>query len=167
MRHCLVLLLLILSPLRSAEAQETLPSPTGEVLLTVTGKVERTNGPNGAEFDRSMLEALGVVRIQTSTSFTDGRKTFEGVPLGVVLARIGARGTTLKATALNDYSISLPVSDLTHDPILAMRMDGVLLTPRDKGPLWIVFPKDRLGSLMEGAENDSKWVWQLDRLDVE
>jgi hypothetical protein len=170
MRTSTLFLILTFAPLFASgpvRAQEALPAPTSEVLLTIRGKIEKTNSPKGATFDRAMLEGLGLVKVETTTTFTKGRKVFEGVPLRAVLSRVGARGTTLKATALNDYTAVLPLDDLKHEPILAMRMDGVVLTARDKGPLWIVYPKDRLGSVVEGAEHDAKWVWQLDRLDVE
>jgi hypothetical protein len=150
-----------------AHAQDALPRPTTRVLLTVTGKIDRTNSPQGAEFDRPMLEALGMVKLLTSTNFTDGRKEFDGIPLAALLARVGANGASLRATALNNYATTFPLTDLAYEPILAMRMDGVVLTPRDKGPLWIVFPKDRFSTVLTGPYWDQKWVWQLDRLSVE
>lgn len=82
-------------------ASEPLPTPTGPVLLTVSGAIEHTNGPGRAEFDQAMLEELGTTALETHTVLTNGLQRYEGVPLAAVLRRIGARGTALHATAAN------------------------------------------------------------------
>lgn len=160
-----VMALLVLGA-TAALAAEPLPQPSGPVILTVSGAIERTNGAGAAHFDRAMLQELGVASIETSTVWTDGVKRFEGVSLKKVLDRVGARGTRLRASALNDYAIVLPISDLRYDPLLAMSMDGSELTVRTRGPLWIVFPRDAFPELRT-AEQDARWVWQLKRLSVE
>ena len=150
----------------SAVAQES-AAPTARDVLTVTGRISRTNSGREFHFDHATLEGLGVVTITTTTRFTDGRKTFEGVLLRDVLAHVGARGEWVRAQALNDYETIIPLSDLAYGPILALRMDGVELTARDKGPLWIVYPRDQFPDRLSGADQDQKWIWQLRKLDVE
>lgn len=149
-----------------ALAAEPLPVPSGPVLLTLSGAIAETNAPGEARFDRAMLEALGVDRVRTKTAWTDGVRTFEGPSLAAVLKRVGATGTRLQATALNDYKVRLDRSVLRFNPILAMRMDDAVLTVRAKGPLWIVFPRDQYPELDDPAWDDL-WVWQLARLHVE
>ena len=147
-------------------AAEKLPQPTGPIILTITGNIERTNAPGSAEFDRTMLERLGVTRIRTSTSWTDGKPEFAGVLARDVLKAVGARGKTIKATALNDYSLDISVSEFDDYRVLfAMDMDGIELTARDKGPIWIVYPRDNHSEL-QSANADTKWIWQLTRLEV-
>jgi hypothetical protein len=152
-----------------AVAQQRLPEPTGPVLLTISGKISATNVGNTAAFDRAMLEALPRHQLKTSTAWTDGVKTFEGVLLRDVLARVetkGSEGALVKATALNDYSIDIPVADFNRfDVLLAWSMDGERLTVRDKGPLWIVYPRDQVRELRD-ERYDQRWVWQLNRLEV-
>jgi hypothetical protein len=145
---------------------ERLPAPAGPVILTVTGAIEVTNAPGEARFDEAMLEALGRATIRTSTSWTDGVKTFEGVRLRAVLDQVGAKGTRLRALALNDYEIAIPMTDLAYEPILATHMDGERLLPRNKGPLWIVYPRDQ-NTVLQEQRFDHRWVWQLKRLQVE
>lgn len=149
-----------------ARAAEPLPPPAGPVLLTIAGAIEVTNGPGEARFDRKMLEGLGLATIRTATPWTDGVKVFEGVRLRAVLERVGAKGPRLHAVALNDYEITLPAEDLAFEPILAMRMDGEVLLPRNKGPLWIVYPRDQF-PILQDERFDHRWVWQLKRLSVE
>jgi hypothetical protein len=150
----------------SAFAAEPLPVPTGPVLLTVTGAIEVTNAPGEARFDRQMLEALGRNEIATTTVFTDGVKRFEGVPLQALLDRVGAHGSSFHGRALNDYQITIPKSDLQYEPLLAMRMDGQVLDPRNKGPIWLVYPRDTYRVLYD-PRFDDHWIWQLYRLRVE
>jgi hypothetical protein len=49
----------------------------------------------------------------------------------------------LRAKAINDYAIDIPLSDAVQGgPIVAYRLDGDTMSVRDKGPLWIVYPYD-------------------------
>jgi hypothetical protein len=159
-------LLALIASATTLRSAEPLPSPSGPILLTVSGAISETNAPGEARFDRIMLEAIGSEAIETTTAWTDGVRRFDGVPLAAVLERIGAHGKILHAVAHNDFRISIPASSLSYGPILAMRMDGRPLSIRDKGPLWIVYPRDRERALQDPRQ-DSLWVWQLKSLRVE
>ena len=74
-----------------------LAKPTGAVVLTVTGAISETNAPGKAEFDQAMLDALGAEELTTSTEWTEGTPTFEGVRFSKVLDAVGASGTTVLA----------------------------------------------------------------------
>ncbi|WP_441997534.1 oxidoreductase [Microvirga sp. 2TAF3] len=149
-----------------AWAAEPLPAPKGPVLLTISGAIEATNAPGLARFDREMLEALGKASIKTGSVWADHPQVFEGIPLNAVLERVGAKGANLKASALNDYQVDIPFEDLKYSPLLAMSVDGKVLSIRDKGPLWIVYPRDEY-TVLNDYRYDSRWVWQLNRLHVE
>ncbi|WP_210483061.1 hypothetical protein [Microvirga antarctica] len=149
-----------------ARALEALPAPAGPVILTVVGKIGVTNAPGEARFDRAMLDAIGHRSLTTMTPATGRRHRFEGVSLKAVLDRVGANGQEIRAVALNDFEAVIPVSDLRFDPLVASTSDGEPLKMRDKGPLWIVYPRDDFKDL-DDLRYDSRWVWQLYRLDVE
>jgi len=159
------LLCLLTGP--AAAAASPLPSPEGPVLLTLAGAITHTNAPGEARFDLAMLEALGSVQLVTRTPWTEGEGVFEGVSMRALLAAAGARGTRLRALALNDYESVIPLSDVsTYDIIIAWKQDGRLLRRRDKGPLWIVYP------FSDHPELDRRLfrqraVWQLHRIVVE
>ncbi len=147
-------------------AKEPMAQPNGRVLLTVTGAIELTNTQGKAEFDRDMLRRLGTAKLRTSTSWTDGTTVFEGVLASDVLSAVGARGTVATATALNDYSIEIPVADFERYGVLfALSMNGVELTVRDKGPIWVVYPRDDHPEL-RNPKVDAKWIWQLANIDI-
>lgn len=147
-------------------ASGPLAQPTGTVILTITGNLTHTNAPGRADFDRDMLEALGMETLITTTSWNDGKQTFEGVPLKRVMDLLEARGDTIIGTALNDYRNEIPFSEIkTYNPVLALKRNGKYMTVRDKGPLWIVYPRDDYKELMK-VEYDHRWIWQLKSLHV-
>jgi hypothetical protein len=143
-----------------------LPQPQGKPVLTISGVIETKNKEAEAVFDRTLLESIGMRTLKTSTNWTTGVRTFEGVLVRDVLRRVGAKGTYAIASALNDYSAEIPLSDFEKfDVLLALRMDGRDLLPRDKGPIWIVYPRDQHAELQD-ARYDQRWVWQLNSLTI-
>ena len=166
-RHltCLCLTAGLLMPALQAGG-ESLPSPEGPVLLRVSGEIGKTNVDNEAHFDRVMLEGLPRKTLDTSTVVTDGINRFEGFLMSDLLAHVEAQGGSVMATALNDYVVDIPLEDF-HDfeVLVADSMDGERLTPRDKGPLWIVYPRDDHSELQD-IRYDYRWVWQLESLEI-
>ena len=162
----LLTLVLVLSGI-SARAAD-LPAPEGRTVLTVAGDIAVTNAADEARFDMKMLDALPQHRLTMETPWTDGAVAFEGVLLRDLLDRVGAAegATMLRASALNDYTVEIPVADAAaHDVLLAHSMNGQRMTVRDKGPVWVIYP---LGDEPElrNQETHSKMIWQLARLVV-
>ena len=134
-----------------------------EVLLTLTGDV----AGGEVKLTRADLDALEWHEIATSTTVTDGQPVFRGVLMRDILDRAEANGDTVMARALNDYVIDIPMDDFHEfDVIAALYMEGIALTPRDKGPVWIVYPRDDHGVLAD-IRYDMRWVWQLSALHVQ
>jgi hypothetical protein len=152
--------------LAMASSAAGLEKPAGEVVLTVTGEITRTNADGRAEFDRAMLENLGLSTIQTWTPWTEGKPAFTGVLAKTLMAHVGAGGTAVKARALNDYEITIPLSDFEEYRVLvAMAQDGEPLRTRDKGPLWLIYPWSDHPELDDRVTRQ-KSVWQLRSLHV-
>ena len=143
-----------------------LATPEGVVLLTVSGNVAVTNVGDTAQLDLAMLEEMGIRTIETSTIWTKGVIKFEGVPLDVFVERLGLTGETLRATAINEYAVTVPLSDAVEGgPIIAYRMNGQEMSVRDKGPLWIVYPYDSDADFRSEVVY-SRSIWQLDRIEA-
>ncbi|WP_136442601.1 molybdopterin-dependent oxidoreductase [Pacificoceanicola onchidii] len=159
----LAVCLIAVSPARA----EPLTAPTGPVLLTVSGAIAHTNTEDGqAAFDLEMLRALGAADIVTETIWTPDENRFTGVPLAALLDHVGATGTLIQATAINDYSVEIPVSDADGDvPIIAYAMDGNPMSRRGKGPLWVIYPFSS-GPDFQTEVIYSRSIWQLDRLTI-
>lgn len=142
-------------------------APRGRVVLTVTGLVgDAGRGGAPAEFTLDGLERLGTVELETETPFTPGPVRFTGVPLRTLLEAVGARGDSIRATALNDYAVDLPLDETNRrHALLATRIDGKPMPVRDKGPVWIVFPwrtNPEFGSPLHAARS----IWQLRSIEV-
>jgi hypothetical protein len=167
----IVLFLFVLplaGPLATApSAAAPLPTPTGEPILAVSGKIANTNDGAVARFDLGMLEDIGTVTLTTETPWYDDVVEFEGVPMIALMQVIGAAGTEVVVTALNDYRATIPMSDFERYPVvLAFKRDGRLMPVRDKGPLFIVYPFDRHPEL-RNEQYYSRAVWQVKELVVQ
>jgi hypothetical protein len=113
-----------------------------------------------------MLEALEKTAIETTTIWTDHLTTFSGVPLKTVLDVGSVDGRFVKMVALNDYAVTIPITDIDEDtPIIATRMNGDLMPIRTKGPFWIVFPYDS-DPKYRTETHYARSIWQLNRLIV-
>lgn len=144
-----------------------LPRPTDHVILTVAGAITHTNAPGQAEFDRAMLEQLGLTRLRTWTPWTEGEAEFQGIPARRLMTAVGATGTAVRALALNDFESTIPLADFErYLVLLATRIDGKQLEVRDKGPIWIVYPWSDHPEL-DDLPTRRKSVWQLRSLRVQ
>ncbi len=145
---------------------DTLPSPGDELVLEVHGAILNANREDAALFDMDMLKALPAVQLETTTAVTDGVRRFEGFLMRDLLRQVQATGSTITASALNDYVIEFSADEFDrYDVLVAYEMDGEPLLPSDKGPLWIVYPRDQHLELQD-IRYDYRWVWQLRRLDI-
>ncbi|KKY88457.1 MULTISPECIES: molybdopterin-dependent oxidoreductase [Leclercia] len=144
-----------------------LPKPTGKVLLTLSGNIENTNEDGKAVFDVASLEKLGMVTFQTTSPWYNGRTTFTGISLQKLMDYVGAKGSLVKVTALNDYTTEIPLSDFKkYNVILAMKVNGEYMRIRDKGPLFVVYPYDSMPELNNQIFY-SRSAWQVSRMSIE
>ena len=156
LRAVSVFVLLLLQVHTAAQAQ----SLTGLQVTTET----TTSDPVTLEL--ADLDAMAQHSFTTSTIWTDGDVTFSGVPLSAVLASMNMQGSAVEMIALNDYKVTIPMDQLEDTvPIIATRMDGKVMSVRDKGPYWIVFPYDA-DPKYQTETIYSLSIWQLNRLKV-
>jgi hypothetical protein len=150
----------------AAPAAQAIDAPAGRVVLTVTGDIEQRNTPDGAQFDMAMLEKLPQRSYFTKTPWYPEPRKFTGVLLRDLLAAVGARGKTVKAVALNDYRVDIPVEEAArHDLMVAYLLDDKPMAVRDKGPLVVIYPFDSQPEL-RSAINYSRAAWQLKQLEL-
>lgn len=112
------------------------------------------------------LMGLDQVEITTSNEFVDGKKVFKG-PLVrdiLILCRAGdARQVSL--IAANDYQVEVDAQEFfKYDAILALSMDGEMLSKRDKGPIWVIYPMSDHAELRKPIYN-SRLIWQLVKME--
>jgi len=112
------------------------------------------------------LRDIAVRDIVTSTIWTEGVHEFSGVPLHALLQHLDITGSTIQAIALNDYAVTIPLSDAqVGGPIVAFAIDGHPIPRRAKGPLWIIYPFDQSPEYRTETVY-SRSIWQLNRLNI-
>ncbi len=126
--------------------------------ITLDGEVQ--------EFSLADLQGFEPTTVTTSTIWTEGVQTFEGISLKVLLDHLSVSSGTITATAINDYAVELPVSDAVVDgPIVAYLHSGKEMSVREKGPLWIIYPYDENKDYQTEVIY-SRSIWQLNRMEI-
>ena len=148
-----------------AKEQAALSAPTQAVVLSIQGDIQNTNIESSdvlrADFDMAMLMAMPAQNIDTTTPWTQGVVRFEGVSVTDILGRVAAKGVEGEFSALNDYTVRIPLEDLSQfGAIIAYRMNGELMRVRDKGPLWVIYPLDTL-TQPQSVQYHDRMIWQL------
>lgn len=124
------------------------------------GVVEKT------EFTLHDISALNQKTIVTTTPWTDGAQEFVGVACNGVLENIRRDVGEYVAKALNDYSVTIPAPALNDDAcLIAVKRNGELMSVREKGPLWIVFPYDE-DEKFESSAYQSYSIWSLSSIEA-
>lgn len=151
------ILAVLAGPLLYAAAGQAADDP---VLTVTAGGVETT-------YTLEDLRAMPASSFETSTIWTEGVQEFTGVSLHDFLNMLDTEGSTLHATAINDYSVQIPMSDAAPGgPIIAYAQNGAEMPRRNKGPLWILYPYDSAPEF-QTETYFSRSIWQLDRLAIE
>ena len=132
-------------------------------VLEVRGAIA---APSPRRLGLAALDAIGSEPLTTRTPWTQGPQHFSGLPIERLLAAVDAQGTVLRAIALNDYAVTMPVERLVaSEGFLATRQDGAPIPLRQRGPFWIVFPWTRRPEL-EDADHRQRAVWQLHVIEI-
>ena len=159
---CVTALLLVQTP---AWGQARGLPADDQVVLTVRDSV--SSRTTVKRFDLRTLENLPQHTFTTMTPWSDQPIRFSGPLLRTVLAAVGTHGHNIRATAINDYRIDIPMQDtIRFDMIVATRMNGERMSVRDKGPLFVVYPFDSLSELQQ-ARYYERSIWQLKSIEIE
>lgn len=143
-----------------------LSAPQGPVVLTVSGNITNTNGDDVARFDQAMLEALEQRTTTAATPWFDSAHDFTGPLASAILEAVGAQGKTMRIVALNDYFADVPIQDTRDFPVVfATHFDGQMMSVRDKGPLFLIYPFDEYPELFNEVYF-GRSVWQIIRIEV-
>lgn len=155
---------LVLSGLAALALALPAAAQDSPVLLTVVT-------PEGREvtFTDDALSALSWDEITTHTRWTEGPQQFRGPRFATLLEALGitkaqAQGMQIVLTALNEFVVEMPAADVyDHQAMLARETNGAVMRVRDKGPLWLVFPRDEL-PVLDDPIIDERWIWQLSHI---
>lgn len=141
-------------------------SQAADPVLTVSAPAGATTEADIIALSIDDIKAMPEIEILTSTIWTKGVHSFKGISLHALLEKASVTGSSLRATAANNYSVQIPISDVVENgPIVAYEMDGKALTIRDKGPLWIIYPYDHDPKYQTEAIY-SRSIWQLVAIEI-
>jgi hypothetical protein len=151
----------------SLAAGDAIPVPSGDVILTVTGKIGTTNVDDSIQMDIATIESLGQVDYTLTDPFDEVQITFRGVLMSKLLDvwQVAEDATTLNIVALNDYAIDVPISDLrTYPVIFALQANGEYMPVSTRGPAMLVYPYGEYE--LDPAVYNDFWIWQIKSIEV-
>jgi hypothetical protein len=167
----------------------TLPPSTGTPLLTFTGKLSGTGGTGGTgggdtggtsagsaggagggapsvSLDRGAVDSLNRVELTVTDPFQQKQIGYKGVWLADLLRAVGVpdSATNLHITALDDYVVNIPMSDVRAGGIFfaVQNLDGTPIPVSAGGPTRIVF-RDGTPS----GNNSEQWIWSIATIEVQ
>ena len=133
--------------------------------LMITGKITSQQG--AIYFSPGDMAASTPVEVITDSPWTTGKTRFRGVLLRDILDKVEADGTILKASAIDGYTVEIPISDAEDfEVIIAYKMDGEWLEDEVYAPFWIIYPYDTDKELAQ-EKYYGRSIWQLTKLVVE
>ncbi len=113
------------------------------------------------------LEAAGLKKVTTRTFWPADDGSYQGPLLADVLKLAGLDGAAaVRVSARDGFSQVIPRADWTRWPILlATRRDNQPLSPRNKGPLRIIYPRDQ-DPVLEDTIYRLRWVWLVNSIEA-
>ena len=146
---------------------EVIPSPSQEMVLSISGQVAAKNTVDSLELDMRTLEKLGLVKYEVHDPWLKQTFTYTGVLMSDILKYAGAFHTarSVHMVALDDYQVDIPIADIDRWPILlATRANGELMKVDNYGPLRIIYP---YGShSIDSVSHNDLWIWSLKSMEV-
>lgn len=151
-----------------AHSAPVCPTPQGRGVLQLQSPGEgRAQACDLQALER--LPARDVTTTLPSALGLAGEHRWTGVPLRHLVEQLGGgERSRIVLTALNDYTVEIPWSDLLrYDPVLAYRRDGERMSIRDKGPLILIYPFGAAHpALQQGQDYVNRTIWQVHALSV-
>ncbi|AUH50472.1 hypothetical protein CXB49_06440 [Chromobacterium sp. ATCC 53434] len=138
------------------------------VVLTVSGRIGRfTDAKRGIyQFRDSDLARMRQMSFTTTTSWTPS-VTFSGPLVRDILAKVDAKGTTVRVLAINYYRYDISTVELVRrSVVLARRIDNKPFDVAHYGPLWLMYPLPEMTDSEKGPPLDAKLVWQVEAMEV-
>ena len=134
---------------------------TDNLRIDISGKAKITqNGPISLTIEQ-FEELAPTTHVITSTPWHP-QTDFSGISGANLVRVLGVEGQTLRLTALNDYTVEISVMEMVNSGlILATRMDGELLTVKNKGPIFLVYPFDSNPEKYRTEEHFGRSIWQV------
>jgi hypothetical protein len=146
-------------------AGQAVPLPKKKPILTLAGKISKTNANKALMLDAGSLDKMGIVKVRVYEPMVKKQMSFQGVWLADVLkvAGVDQSARSVHFTALDDFQTDLTTTQIAKGGIfLATKSgDGSPIDIENGGPTRIVFMDG-----VKAGKNEDAWIWSLKTLDV-
>jgi hypothetical protein len=79
--------------------------------------------------------------------------------------KVPADATEVEMIALNDYVVTIPLSDFKTWPVIfALKQDGEYMPVSTRGPGMLVYPYAQVE--FDRQKYDDRWIWQIKSINV-
>lgn len=165
----LLVLMMMVGVLAISAVGKTVPMPTGDVVLTVSGAVALVNNGQGVfAMDDAMLRALPQVKYFVADPWM-GDNTYGGVLLSTVLEYVGfpLGADQVVLVASDEKEFAIKIADALAYPILLVMddADGALIAALG-GPIKIAYPYNAYPGVEE-LYPPEQWAWYVIELRIE
>ena len=150
-------------------AGDTVPTPTDEVILTVSGDIATHNVAETLQFDMATLESLPLAQYTVHDPWLNEDITYKGILLSdfVTVLAVGDGATALHITALDNYEVDISLADIETWPILlATQSNGDYMTVENGGPVRVAFPYHAYEEI-DPVTHDDLWIWNIVTIEVQ
>ena len=137
-------------------------------ILEISGKIDKFTDKGKGTYNISEREFLALKQSSIITSTTWTRVTkFSGVKIEDLLRVVGSTGETVEFTALDGYKVSISIAEIKkYGIILARNMDDKPLEIKNWGPYWVMYPRDAYPKELGSSLAESRFIWQVKRINV-
>jgi hypothetical protein len=146
-------------------AGQAVPLPKKKPILTLAGKISKTNANKALMLDAGSLDEMGVMKVRLYEPTVKKQMSFQGVWLADVLkvAGVDKSASSVHFTALDDFQADLTTAQIAQGGVfLATKSgDGAPIDIENGGPTRIVFMDG-----VKAGKNEDAWIWSLKTLDV-
>jgi hypothetical protein len=153
----------------SLKPGDAIPSPSGEVILTVSGNINVKNNGDLLELDLTTLEKFGLVKYDIDDPWAKTTVNYTGVLLSDFLKIVGASPTAenIHIIALDDYEVDITVTEAQKWPVLlATQSNDQYMTVAENGPTRIIFPFGRYSDIEIVLYQDLS-IWSIKSIEVQ
>lgn len=153
---------IIADQITDSQPYPPIPQPLGNLdkVLIVNTDPSANCGSKELTFSETKLLELPQHSFTTNHTWSTTPQEFSGPLLADVIKLVCPNAREVYLRSLDQYSIMINFQKLAkYQPILALKIDGKLLSIRERGPIWLMV--DTNGYKLPARSLDNLLVWQL------
>jgi hypothetical protein len=142
-----------------------------KVELKVDGVIEKTTSKDQKtfEFTLAKLKSMPAKDVPAANKYVTGKAVFKGVLLRDLLKEVGVKPNAKSVIfeGSDGYTVRAPIDDAKWNVIIAYEVNGKAMPPKEKGPLWVIYPLDEKPDGLSLRDAVDRMVWNLKKVSVQ